>query len=117
MTISPTRGNANNAASFVIRLRHREFGIRMALGADASRVRALVLREGLAVAAAGILLGLPLAILVAQAMIGVMARVGGFDPVVFTAAPLVLGAASLAASYIPARRATAVAPAAALRGE
>ena len=103
--------------SYVVAQRTREFGIRMALGADAARVRALVLREGLTVAAAGMLLGLPLAILVAQAMIGVMPRIGGLDPVVFTAAPLVLGAASLAASYIPARRATAVAPAAALRGE
>ena len=103
--------------SYVVARRTREFGIRMALGADASRVRRLVLREGLAVTAAGMLLGLPLAILVAQAMIGVLARIGGIDPVVFTIAPVVLASASLLASYVPARRATRVAPVDALRAE
>ena len=103
--------------SYAVAQRTREFGIRMALGADAARVKAMVLREGLAVAAAGMLLGLPLALLVGQAMIAVMIRIGGVDPTVFTAAPLVLGAAALVASYIPARRATSVAPVEALRGE
>jgi predicted permease len=103
--------------SYVVARRTREFGIRMALGADAGRVRRLVLREGLAVAAAGMLAGLPLAMLVAQAMIGLMQRIGGVDPVVFTVAPLVLAAAAAVASYVPARRATSIAPVEALRIE
>jgi predicted permease len=101
--------------SYVVAQRTREFGIRMALGADASSVRALVLREGLMVCAAGLLLGLPLALLVAQAMGAVLHRIGGLDAVVFAAAPLVLAAAALVASYIPAHRATAIAPLDALR--
>ncbi|MGH9348407.1 MAG: hypothetical protein ACRD26_14200 [Vicinamibacterales bacterium] len=44
-------------------------------------------------------------------------RIGGFEPVVFTVAPLVLAAASLVASYIPARLATTIAPLSALRAE
>ena len=103
--------------AYVVAQRTREFGIRMALGADASRVRWLVLREGLMVAAAGLLLGMPLALLAAQVMVSVMSRIGGFDPLVFTVAPLVLAAAALVASYIPARRATTIAPLTALRTE
>jgi predicted permease len=101
--------------SYVVAQRTREFGIRMALGADAASVRSLVLREGLGVCLTGLLLGLPLAILVAQAMMGVLHRIGGTDPVVFTVAPAILATAALVASYIPARRATAIAPIDALR--
>jgi predicted permease len=103
--------------AYVVAQRTREFGIRMALGADASRVRWLVLREGLAVTAAGLAIGLPLALLAARAMIGILNRIGGFDPIVFTIAPLVLAAAALVASYLPARRATTIAPLTALRTE
>ena len=101
--------------SYVVAQRTREFGIRMALGADASSVRRLVLREGLVVCLAGVLLGLPLAMLVAQAMMGLLHRIGGIDPLVFSVAPAILTAAALVASYIPARRATTIAPIEALR--
>lgn len=101
--------------AYVVAQRTREFGIRMALGADRRRVLWLVLREGLAVAAAGVLAGLPLALLAATAMARVMHRIGGIDPLVFTVAPLVLLTAALAASYLPARRATGTTPFAALR--
>jgi predicted permease len=101
--------------AYMVAQRTREFGIRMALGADAWRVRALVLREGLGVCLAGLLAGLPLAMLVAQAMIGLLNRIGGIDPVVFSAATVILASAALVASYIPARRATRIAPADALR--
>lgn len=101
--------------SYVVAQRTREFGIRMALGADGAQVRALVLREGIAVCAAGLLAGLPLAIGVAQGIASVLHRIGGLDPVVFAAAPLTLLVAAFVASYIPARRATAIAPLEALR--
>jgi ABC-type antimicrobial peptide transport system permease subunit len=87
----------------------------MALGANPSNVRALVLREGLGVCLVGLLMGLPLAVLVAQAMIGLLYRIGGLDPVVFMVAPAVLALAALVASDLPARRATRIAPLAALR--
>jgi ABC-type antimicrobial peptide transport system permease subunit len=101
--------------AYVVAQRTREFGIRMALGANPSNVRALVLREGLGVCLVGLLMGLPLAVLVAQAMIGLLYRIGGLDPVVFTVAPAVLALAALVASDLPARRATRIAPLAALR--
>lgn len=101
--------------SYVVARRTREFGIRMALGADASRVRRLVLGEGLLVCGAGVLAGLPLAVLVARAMIGILHRIGGVDPLVFTLAAGALAGAVLIASYLPARRATLIAPVDALR--
>ena len=103
--------------SYVVAQRTREFGIRMALGADASSVRRLVLREGLQVCLVGLLAGLPLAVGVAQAMIGLLNRIGGVDPMVFSVAAAILGSAALVASYIPARRATAIAPIEALRDQ
>ncbi len=101
--------------AYVVAQRTREIGIRMALGADAARVRWLVLREGLLVTTAGVLLGLPLSLLAAHAMVSIMNRIGGFDPIVFTIAPLLLAATALIASYLPARRATTVTPMTALR--
>jgi predicted permease len=103
--------------SYVVAQRTREFGIRMALGADASRVQRLVLREGLVICGAGLLIGLPLAMGVAQGIASVLHRIGGLDPLVFAAAPTVLAAAALVASYIPARRATLLRPIDALRSE
>jgi predicted permease len=103
--------------SYAVARRTREFGIRMALGADASRVRALVLREGLVVCGAGLMVGLPLAIGVARLIATVLNGIGGIDPVVFAAAPSLLAAAAVVASYIPARRATAMRPMDALRLE
>jgi predicted permease len=103
--------------SYVVSSRTREIGIRMALGAQARDVVWLVLRDGGALTAAGLLLGLPLAIGVAFALRAVMAGFTGVDPAVFAGAVALLAAAALVASYVPARRATRVAPLAALRAE
>jgi len=103
--------------SYVVARRTREIGIRMALGASASTVLWMVLRESLTLTAAGLGLGLLLAWAVATAVSGLLYDVPALDPVVFVAAPVVLAAAAMAASWLPARRATQVAPGRALRAD
>jgi predicted permease len=101
--------------SYVVANRTREIGIRMALGAHASQVVWMVLRDGLSLTATGLALGVPLSVGVAFVLRSVFANLTGFDPLVFAGAPALLAAAALVASYIPARRATEVTPLSALR--
>ena len=103
--------------SYVVSRRTREIGIRMALGATRSSVLWLVLREGLTLTLAGIGVGLLLAWGVARALSGLLYEVGALDPLVFAVAPVVLAASAMAASYVPALRATRVLPLTALRME
>ena len=103
--------------SYVVSRRTREIGIRMALGATPSDVLWLVLREGLALTLAGVGVGLLLAWGVARTLSGILYEVSALDPLVFAVAPLVLAASAMAASYLPARRATRVLPLTALRSE
>jgi hypothetical protein len=103
--------------SYVVSRRMREFGIRVALGAHSGTLLWQVMREGGRLAAIGIGLGLVLAVLVGQFLQGILYGVTGSAPVVFVTAPLVLLAAALLASYLPARRATRVDPTVALRAE
>jgi putative ABC transport system permease protein len=97
--------------------RTHEIGVRMALGADRADVLRLVVSEGLGVALGGVGLGLAGAAvftkLMAELLFGVTAR----DPLTFGVGGLVLLTVALAASYIPARRATRVEPVIALRTE
>ena len=103
--------------SYVVSRRTREIGIRMALGATQGDVVRLVLREGLMLTFGGVGIGLLLAGLVAKALSGMLYEVSALDPTVFLLAPTVLTLAALGASYVPARRATHVAPVTALRAE
>ena len=102
--------------SFVVRTRTREIGIRMALGEGVGAVRRGVLRQGLALALAGVAIGGAAALLFGRLLTGLLFGISPHDPLTFGAAIVVLVCVSLIASYLPARRATLVPPAIALRG-
>jgi ABC-type antimicrobial peptide transport system permease subunit len=97
--------------------RTREIGIRMALGATGRNVEQLVMREGLRTTAIGLVVGLLLAAGLGKLVSGLLYRVSPFDPVVLGVAGVVLSTAAMVACYLPARRATHVAPTEALRAE
>jgi predicted permease len=103
--------------SYIVSQRTREIGIRMALGARSSDVMGMILREGAALAAAGIVLGLPLAAGFGFMVSAMLYDVKPLDPVVFLTAPLALALAALVATWLPARRATRVTPLTALRAD
>jgi ABC-type antimicrobial peptide transport system permease subunit len=103
--------------SYVVAQRTREIGIRMALGARPGDVLGMMLREGAALSAVGVAIGLPLAALLGRALSSMLLDVKPLDPVVFTLAPLALALAAFAATLIPARRATRVNPLTALRAD
>jgi predicted permease len=95
--------------------RHREIGIRMALGAQAGAVRGMVVRRSLALAVLGLVPGLAGALVATAAVEGMLFHVRPTDPVVLLSLPLLVALAALAAAWIPARRATSVDPIGALR--
>ncbi|HEY4129468.1 MAG TPA: ABC transporter permease [Gemmatimonadaceae bacterium] len=100
--------------SYGVRLRTREFGIRMALGAQPAAIRVMVLRQGLAVTAFGVTVGIIVAIALARAMASVLFEVKATDPRVALGAMALMCAVGALAAYIPARRATSVDPRSAL---
>jgi predicted permease len=103
--------------SFAVSQRTRELGIRMALGADARRVRIMVLRHGLALAVAGTFLGLTLALGGTRIMEGLLFGVTPADPLTFGAVAAGLTFVAVAAAWIPAYRASRVDPLVVLRAE
>ncbi len=100
--------------SYGVRLRTREFGIRMALGAQPSAIRAMVLRQGLTVTAIGVVVGVVAAIAMARVMASMLFEVKATDPRVAIAAVVLMASVGALAAYIPARRATSVDPRSAL---
>jgi ABC-type antimicrobial peptide transport system permease subunit len=95
----------------------RELGIRLALGATPRRVLMLIVKHGLLVTAAGVVIGLVGAFAMTRFMQSLLYGVSAADPLTFTVVPLVLACAVLLASYAPARRAARVEPAVSLRAE
>ncbi|PWT85320.1 MAG: permease, partial [Proteobacteria bacterium] len=103
--------------SYSVAVRTREFGVRMALGADTGNVLKLVLTEGMRPVLVGIALGTGGGLLLARTMVSLLFGVSSTDPLTFATVALALGAVAFAACYIPARRATRVDPLVALRYE
>ncbi|HMG03827.1 MAG TPA: ABC transporter permease [Chthoniobacterales bacterium] len=103
--------------AYSVARRTREIGIRMALGAQGKTVQWMILREGLAMVAAGLALGLLLALGTGKIVSSILFDVSSTDPLAFTLAPAVLAMAALLATWLPARRATKISPMAALRTE
>jgi ABC-type antimicrobial peptide transport system permease subunit len=103
--------------AYLVSLRTREIGIRMALGASRRGVLWLMVRDSLILTGVGIVVGLGLAALIAAAVAGLVFRASPFDPVVFAVAVAVITVTAAIATYIPARRVTGIEPFAALREE
>jgi putative ABC transport system permease protein len=101
----------------LVRERTREFGIRMALGASAGRVRMAVLRRAAIVAGSGAVVGLVVALATSRLLSSLLFDVSPTDPVALGAACLVMLAVAAAAAYLPARRATSIDPVQALRAD
>ena len=103
--------------TYSINRRQHEFGVRMALGAQASNVLGLVMRQAVAVTLMGIAIGVLAAVVLAPTLSTLLYEVSATDPNILAGTVLVLSSAALVASYFPARRATKVDPMVALRCE
>jgi putative ABC transport system permease protein len=103
--------------SLLVTQRTHEIGIRMALGARRSSILRMVLGQGMALAALGVVIGLAGALLLTRLLASLVYGVGTFDPLTFALVPALLGGVTLLACLTPALRAAAVDPAEALRRE
>jgi ABC-type antimicrobial peptide transport system permease subunit len=103
--------------AYSVEQRAREIGIRLALGAEAGRVRNAVVWEGLRLALVGVVIGMALAFALARLLASFLFGVPVRDPLVFVTVPLVLTAVALLAVAVPAIRASRIDPIKALRYE
>jgi putative ABC transport system permease protein len=101
--------------SYGVRLRAREFSIRMALGAEQGSIRGMILRQGLTVTAIGLAIGIAGALLLSRFMASVLFKVSPLDPFVLGGAVVLMSVVGGLAAYVPAHRATASDPRAALQ--
>lgn len=101
--------------AFTVSQRTKEIGIRMALGAEAGFVRRLVLRQGLTLVITGLVIGIVASLVLGRLMSSLMYGTSPMDPATYVVVTLVLLAASLAACWVPATRASRLDPNAALR--
>ena len=103
--------------AYGVNQRTREFGIRIALGAQARDLLRLVLGQGVRLALIGIAIGLAGAFAVGRVVEALLFRTKAYDPLVFASVALLLGLVAILAALLPARRATKADPVAALRAE
>jgi ABC-type antimicrobial peptide transport system permease subunit len=103
--------------AYTVAQRRREVGIRLALGAEPSAVKGMILRHGVILSAIGCGVGLAGAMGLSSLMKSLLFGVTPLDPMTYAAMPVVLLVAAVVACYFPARRAAAVDPAETLRSE
>jgi predicted permease len=103
--------------SYSVQQRTQELGIRMALGAQASSIRNMVIRQGMTLALIGVILGIGGAFWLTHFLASFLFGVKALDPTAFIVTPLLLSGVALIAIWIPARRATQVDPMTSLRFE
>jgi ABC-type antimicrobial peptide transport system permease subunit len=103
--------------AYGVEQRTREIGVRMALGTNRNSVMAMVLRDAFAHVGVGLALGIPAAIGAGHLIANQLYGVRPWDPLTLLTATLLLGLATLAAAFIPARRATSIDPIQALRSD
>jgi len=103
--------------SYMVARRHNEIGIRMSLGADRGAILRMVLREAAWLLAAGLVIGIGLALAAGNAATAMLFGLKPYDSTTFILATVSLAAVALAASYVPALRASKLDPAEALRNE
>jgi putative ABC transport system permease protein len=103
--------------SYLVGQRTQEIGVRMALGAKRSDVLRLVLGQGSRMALCGIFVGVSLSLGLTRLLSHLLFGVTAYDPLTYTGVAFVLIAVAVAASYVPARRATRIDPVVALRYE
>lgn len=103
--------------AYAVEQRTREFGVRMALGANATNVLGLVAGQSLRLVAIGAAIGVAAGIATAAVLRAVLFGVRGNEPIVYVGVVLLLGVVSIMACWIPARRATRIDPMTALRSD
>ncbi len=103
--------------AYSVQQRTQELGVRMALGAQASNIRNMVVRQGMLLAAVGLIIGIAGAFGLTKFLNGFLFGITKWDPIAFILTPIVLCAVALLAVWLPARRATRVDPMSALRFE
>ncbi len=103
--------------AFAVARRRRELGVRLALGDTPAGLRRLVVRQGLALAVGGIACGVVIAAVTAPLLRSLLYRVHPLDPTTFGVVALFLAAVAVSASYVPARRASGIAPTESMRAD
>jgi ABC-type antimicrobial peptide transport system permease subunit len=103
--------------SYSVTLRIREFGIRMALGAEPGDLQGMVLREGIRLVLIGVAAGGIASLAISRLLQKMLLVVSAQDAETFVTVPIILATAAIFACWLPARRATRIDPAGALRGD
>jgi ABC-type antimicrobial peptide transport system permease subunit len=103
--------------SYTVAQRAKEFGIRQALGAKAGTIVGQIVRQGTTLCAVGLALGLAIALVLTRAMSSLLYGVSPTDAIAFGGAVMTAGTVALLSCYLPACRASKVAPATALRAD